>query len=76
MICEKYLPLTRNTTSVTHTHIAITITVFSLFQMAILPSFLKVLFRDGDHNESDTYIRNIINSEAEPKTMLGRVYDK
>jgi hypothetical protein len=66
----------RNATSVIHTHVAIITTDLSLFQMANLQSFLKHPTPGGDHNASETYIRNIINSDAEPKTMLGKSYNK
>ena len=52
------------------------ITDLSLFQMANLQRFLKHLLQGDDHNASETYIRSIINREAEPKTMLEESYDK
>lgn len=45
--------------------------------MAILPSFLKYPASEGEIiNASETYIRNIINSEAQLKAVLGKTYDK
>jgi len=47
MLRRKYLPWIRNVTSATHITIAITTILFFMFQMAILPSFLKFLASEG-----------------------------
>ncbi len=47
MVSKKLLPLMRNETSVPHIPIAITIMTIPMFQMAILPSFLKSLASRG-----------------------------
>jgi hypothetical protein len=72
MIGRGYSPMMRNATSVTHTTIASKIINFSLFQMAILPIFLKSLLLDADDYASETHIRSTINSEAAAKAVLGK----
>jgi hypothetical protein len=75
MIGRGYSPRMRNTTSVNHTAIANKIIIFSLFQMATLPRFLKCPLlgdNDDDDNASETYIRSRINSEAAANEVLGR----
>jgi hypothetical protein len=42
-------------------------TIFALFHMATLPSFLKCLLRENERNEWETYTRSTINSEQAAK---------
>jgi hypothetical protein len=47
MICRRYLPLMKSEMSIAHMPIAIAITIFALFQMAILPSYLEHIASKG-----------------------------
>jgi hypothetical protein len=47
MVRRRYLPWIRSATSATQITIAIAIILFFMFQMAILPSFLKFLVSKG-----------------------------
>jgi hypothetical protein len=57
----------RNELSVTHMANAIPTMIFSLLQMAILPSFLKCLGLEDNHNKQGTHTRSTSNNEEVAK---------